>query len=457
MSINWGRRLVASLLVGLVVSVLTHLVTMIVFLIAGQADVSTITQLSDYYAIGSVALFVLAFLTAFAGALTWRVTAFAAGILVGALAAGLATVMSALTSGTALTDEVWTQVLGTLIGFNTGYIFFTALLMLLLGYPLFRSMTASRERQASDRKVAIVRMPGSSLGARHRETVAVASGAAAADSDAAGDPVVDAAGSTDDSADGANAVTTSSDPVAEADASPVVTEGDDESSTDVNTRDAQWDAYVTAFEANGWETTQAPFVEALSDSVFVADAAVVLETTAVIGRFGSDERRGEVDGVEETLRRQGLAIERIMSPGTLECRDVLVLGTTVLVGRSALTNAEGVRQLRVIAAAEGYSVVVVPVSGGRHLQSVATALPDGTVLTAAGLLDDVSAFGRVIEVPEPEGVSVVPLAVDRVLISSSAPATAAMLEDRGYSVVQVDISEFEKLGGNVSALSVRIS
>jgi dimethylargininase len=63
-------------------------------------------------------------------------------------------------------------------------------------------------------------------------------------------------------------------------------------------------------------------------------------------------------------------------------------------------------------------------------------------------------FPAVRPVAEEAGSHVVPLGGDRVLIAASAPRTAALLEDLGFTPVVVDISEFEKLEGCVTCLSV---
>jgi dimethylargininase len=135
---------------------------------------------------------------------------------------------------------------------------------------------------------------------------------------------------------------------------------------------------------------------------------------------------------------------------------VLKIGTTVFVGRGGRTNADGIRQFRRIAAELGFTVVAVPVSKVLHLKSAVTALPDGTVLGYPPLVEHPELFDRFLPVPEESGCAVVELAPDTVLMASSAPRTAELLEDLGYRVVAVDISEFEKLEGCVTCLSVRI-
>ena len=90
-----------------------------------------------------------------------------------------------------------------------------------------------------------------------------------------------------------------------------------------------------------------------------------------------------------------------------------------------------------------------------HLKSAVTALPDGTFLLAPQLVP-AGLFPAVRPVDEESGCHVVPLGADRVLIAASAPRTAGLLDDLGFTPVVVDISEFEKLEGCVTCLSVPI-
>jgi dimethylargininase len=101
-------------------------------------------------------------------------------------------------------------------------------------------------------------------------------------------------------------------------------------------------------------------------------------------------------------------------------------------------------------------VVAVPVTRALHLKSAVTALPDGTVIGHPDLVDHPEVFERYLPVPEHEGVAVVVLDDTSVLMSSAAPASARIFRERGYRVVTVGISEFEKLEGCVTCLSVRV-
>ena len=222
---------------------------------------------------------------------------------------------------------------------------------------------------------------------------------------------------------------------------------------DVTRARAQHAAYADALAACGWTTRQVPAAEDCPDSVFVEDTVVVCEDLAVLARPGAPARRAEVAGVAAAAESLGLRTAAIQEPGTLDGGDVLQAGHTVYVGRGGRTNGAGIRQLRALLAPLGRTVVAVPLRGVLHLKSAVTALPDGTFLLLPDLVP-AGLFPAIRPVTEEGGCHVVPLGGDRVLIAASAPRTAELVDDLGFTPVVVDISEFEKLEGCVTCLSV---
>jgi dimethylargininase len=218
----------------------------------------------------------------------------------------------------------------------------------------------------------------------------------------------------------------------------------------------QWHGYVQALKDAGWEITEVAPAPELADSAFVEDTLVVYGDLAVVTRLGAEKRRPEVTAAERSVRQAGYRVVRIVEPGTIDGGDVLKFGGTVYVGQGGRTNAEGVRQLTEYLSPFGVTVVPVPVTKVLHLKSAVTALPDGTIIGYEPLVDDKDMFDRFLAVPEEAGSHVVLLEDNKLLMSSRAPETAAMLRDMGYDVVCVDIGEFEKLEGCVTCLSVRM-
>ncbi|HZX08604.1 dimethylargininase [Kribbella sp.] len=223
---------------------------------------------------------------------------------------------------------------------------------------------------------------------------------------------------------------------------------------DVELAVRQWHGYVDALHAAGWTTVEVPPVDECPDGVFVEDTMVVYGDVAVIARAGADERRAEAPAAAETVAAQGYRVVPITAPGTLDGGDVLKLGSTIYVGQGGRTNAAGIEQLR--AALSTADVRPVPVRKVLHLKSAVTALPDGTVIGYEPLVDDPGAFERFRAVPEEAGAHVVLLDDERLLMAASAPRSAELFVSLGYTPVVVDISEFEKLEGCVTCLSVRL-
>ncbi|MFL6002530.1 MAG: dimethylargininase [Nocardioides sp.] len=218
----------------------------------------------------------------------------------------------------------------------------------------------------------------------------------------------------------------------------------------------QWEGYVATVAAEGWDIVEVPPAEDCPDSAFVEDTVVVYDDLAVISRPGAVERQPETAGTERTLAGLGYRIDRIEEPGTLDGGDVLKHDGQVWVGLGGRTNQAGADQLADLLSPLGARVVGVPLTRVLHLKSAVTALPDGTVVGYEPLVDDVSAWDRFQPVPEEPGSHVVLLGGETVLMSAAAPRSRQLFEKRGLRVVTVDISEFEKLEGCVTCLSVRL-
>ncbi|MEJ7831642.1 MAG: dimethylargininase [Nocardioides sp.] len=225
---------------------------------------------------------------------------------------------------------------------------------------------------------------------------------------------------------------------------------------DLDLAHRQWEGYAAAMRAEGWELVEVAPADDCADAVFVEDTVVVYGDLAVISRPGADARKPETAGAEDTLRALGYRIARIEAPGTLDGGDVLKHDGTVWVGLGGRTNQAGADQLEAQLEPLGAAVVGVRLTKVLHLKSAVTALPDGTVVGYEPLVDDPTVWPGFLAVPEEGGSHVVLLDADTVLMAASAPRTAELFEARGLRVVAVDMSEFEKLEGCVTCLSVRL-
>lgn len=218
----------------------------------------------------------------------------------------------------------------------------------------------------------------------------------------------------------------------------------------------QWNAYVDCFRERGWRIREVAPADAHPDGVFIEDALICFDDLIVITSPGAKSRRGEIATAREAARASGRRVVEITLPGTLDGGDVLKVGRTVYVGRSGRTNEAGIDQLREALAPGGWDLITVPVTRVLHLKSGVTALPDGTIIGYEPLVDDPSLFPAFLGVPEEHGTAVVVLDESTVLMSADAPLTAELLRARGLEVITTPVTEFEKLEGCVTCLSVRM-
>jgi dimethylargininase len=135
---------------------------------------------------------------------------------------------------------------------------------------------------------------------------------------------------------------------------------------------AQHAQYEAALTELGCRVERLPEAPELPDSVFVEDAAVILDDLAILMRPGALSRRPEVEAMAAALAPHR-PLASIEAPGTMDGGDVLVTPGQVFVGISGRTNEAGVEQLRALIAPHGFAVAAVPVTGCLHLKSAVTA------------------------------------------------------------------------------------
>jgi dimethylargininase len=218
----------------------------------------------------------------------------------------------------------------------------------------------------------------------------------------------------------------------------------------------QFERYVAALEGCGLEVTVLDPLPELPDAHFVEDAAVVTPEVAVIARPGAEVRRDEAEQIAPVLAEHR-ELARIETPGTLDGGDVLILDDQVLIGISERTNGAGAHQLGEILGAHGYAWRAVPVDAGLHLKSGVNHVGGGVLLMDAGFagLDALDAFERIV-VPEGEDYACNTLLVNgRLLTPAGFPATYRRLEDLGREILELDVSEFRKMDGGLTCLSLR--
>lgn len=233
---------------------------------------------------------------------------------------------------------------------------------------------------------------------------------------------------------------------------------------DVARANAQHAAYAALLAELGCEVERLPEEPALPDSVFVEDAAVVVDELAVITRPGAESRRGETASVAAALARHR-RLAHIRAPATLDGGDVLRLGRRLYVGLSARTNRDGVEQLAALLAPHRYEVEGVPLDGCLHLKTAVTEVADRTVIINPMWIDRAafSAYHQ-IEVDAGEPFAANALLIrgdgqgrDTIVLPAAFPRTAKRLAARGLDVRTIEVSEIAKAEGGVTCCSILVA
>ena len=222
---------------------------------------------------------------------------------------------------------------------------------------------------------------------------------------------------------------------------------------------AQHAAYIEALKKCGVDVTVLPADEAYPDSCFVEDPAIVTKYCAVVTNPGAPSRKGETAAIAPVLEQfyPKDKIFHITDPGTLEGGDVMMCGDTFYVGQSARTNAEGIRQLGEILGQFGCKVVAVPLTEVLHLKTGVVYLENNNLLTAGEFCTkpDFDSYHKV-EIPVEEAYAANCIWMNgTVIVPAGYPTVQAAVESLGYPVLVCDTSEFRKIDGGLSCLSLR--
>jgi dimethylargininase len=226
---------------------------------------------------------------------------------------------------------------------------------------------------------------------------------------------------------------------------------------DLGTARAQHREYVQALKTLGCDVIELPAESDLPDSVFVEDTAFILPELAVITRPGADSRKPETESMLQALTPLIKNI-RLREPATLDGGDVLVLGKNIYIGLSTRSNQQAVDQLNQLLGEYGYTVTGVQMHDCLHLKSAVTRVDDHTLLINPRWVDThhFEAFHWIeIDPSEPFAANCLPIG-DFVIFPTAFSKTGAKLEESGFHVVSVDVSELAKAEGAVTCCSLII-
>lgn len=219
----------------------------------------------------------------------------------------------------------------------------------------------------------------------------------------------------------------------------------------------QHDAYIDALQGCGLNVTVMEADEDYPDGLFVEDVALVMPGLAVVTRPGAESRRGETQSMKQQLKASFDQVEIIEDPGTVDAGDIMMVGKHFYVGLSERTNAAGAEQMIGHLCKHGYHGSTISISEGLHFKSSVSYLENNNIVVT----------GELVEKPELADFNSVVISTDNaysansvwinnhVLVPSGFPQTSRSIAELGYEVIELDVSEFQKLDGGLSCLSLR--
>lgn len=215
--------------------------------------------------------------------------------------------------------------------------------------------------------------------------------------------------------------------------------------------------YIEALKECGLEVTVLAADEEYPDSTFVEDVALLTSECAIITNPGAVSRRGEIVEIKKVLKDYYSNIEEVQAPGTVEAGDIMMVGSHFYIGLSERTNQSGADQVIAFLEKYGLSGSVVALKEVLHLKTGLAYLENNNLVACGEFLtkEEFQKFD-LLEIAEDESPAANCIWVnDTVIMPKGYLKARATIEAAGYRTREVDVSEFQKLDGGLSCLSLR--
>ena len=225
---------------------------------------------------------------------------------------------------------------------------------------------------------------------------------------------------------------------------------------------AQHQTYQRVLSNCGLMVNILPVSHEYPDSTFVEDTAVIYKDLVIFSRPGAESRLGEVNLIRPAVEAFFSRTAEIVPPGTLDGGDICEAGSHFFIGVSDRTNQEGANQLSQILSQEGCTSTLVDIRetpGLLHLKSGLAYLGNNTLVVASSLADHPAfqSFKCIVADPADQYAANCILVNDKVLMPSGYPNLEMKIKEAGYAIELVDMSEFQKMDGGLSCLSLRFN
>lgn len=135
----------------------------------------------------------------------------------------------------------------------------------------------------------------------------------------------------------------------------------------------------------------------------------------------------------------------------------MMVGDHFYVGQSARTNEEGINQFVAILEKYGLSGSAVSLEEVLHLKTGVNYLENNNMLVAGEFITKpkFSDYNKIID-PADEAYAANCIWMNgKIIVPEGYPTVEKAVKEAGYEVILVDTSEFRKLDGGLSCLSLR--
>jgi dimethylargininase len=219
----------------------------------------------------------------------------------------------------------------------------------------------------------------------------------------------------------------------------------------------QHEQYISTLEGCGVDVTVLLPDDAYPDSVFVEDTALLIPECAIITNPGAPSRKGEVVTIKKVLNDFYKSIVEVNPPGTIDGGDILAIDNHYYIGLSDRTNYDGAKQVIDILKKYGKTASSIEVKNFLHLKSGIAYLGNRHLIMTNEFPKN-SSFKEFIQIRTEENENYAANCVNingNIIFPKGYERTKQRIERSGFSLMEVDVSEFRKLDGGVSCLSLR--
>jgi len=215
--------------------------------------------------------------------------------------------------------------------------------------------------------------------------------------------------------------------------------------------------YIKVLKECGLEVMVLEEDEKHPDSTFVEDTALLTRECAIITNPGALSRRGEIIEIKNLLKEYYSNIEEVQEPGTVDAGDIMMVGSHFYIGLSERTNEKGAEQVVEYLEKYGMRGSTVNLEEVLHLKTGVAYLERNNLVACGEFISKEEFQGfNILEIDKDESYAANCIWVnDTVLMPKGFPKSKEMIKSEGYAVKEVDVSEFRKLDGGLSCLSLR--